>query len=79
MSLLASYSKKYVEKVKILSSCAYPFSKITVIWHDLTWLHKSTKFNLHHLRMYMGFKMAVLTPKSGINRFKTRTTFKTFA
>ena len=41
-------------------------------WHDLTWPRKGPKFNLHHLREISAvFKMAVLTPKSGmINMFK---------
>ena len=66
MSFLASYSKKYVLKVKILYPCVYPFSKIAVIWRDLTWPRQSPKFNLHHLRnTSTGFKMAVLTLKLG--------------
>ena len=69
MSFLASHSKKYVQRVKILSPCAYPFSKIAVIWRDLTWAGKSPKFNLHHLRnISTAFKMSVLTPKSGIEQ-----------
>ena len=49
-----------------MSPCTYHFSKIAVKWRDLTWLRKSPKF-LHHLqKISMGFKMAVLTPKSGI-------------
>ena len=36
-------------------------------WRDLTWRRKGPKFNLHHLReISVAFKMAVLTPKSGI-------------
>ena len=36
-------------------------------WRDLTWLPEGPKFNLHHLReISMVFKMAVITPKSGI-------------
>ena len=51
-----------------MAPCPYPFSKIAVIWCDLTWPHKSPKFNLHHLRdISTGFKMVVLTTqKSGI-------------
>ena len=67
MSLLASYSKKYVQKVKVLSPQVYPFSKMVVKWRDLTWPRKSPKFNLHHLRkISTEFKMAMLTSKSGI-------------
>ena len=41
---------------------------MTMKWRDLTWPRKSPKFNLHHLRnIYTGFKIAVLTPKSGIH------------
>ena len=40
---------------------------MAVKWRGLTWPCKSLKFNLHHLqKISMGFKMAVLTPKSGI-------------
>ena len=40
-------------------------------WHDLTWPRKGLKFNLHHLRgILVAFKMAVLTPKSGIKRIE---------
>ena len=54
-------------KGKNMSACDYPFSKIAVKWRDLTWSRKSPKFSLHHLRkISTGFKMAVLTPKSGI-------------
>ena len=67
MSFLASYSKKYALKVKILSPRVYSFTKMAVKWRDLTWSRRSPNFNLHHLRkIYTGFKMAVLTPKSGI-------------
>ena len=67
MLFLASYSKKYIKKVKILSPRVYPLSKMVVRWRDLTWPRQSPKFNLHHLRkISTGFKMAVLTPKSGI-------------
>ena len=53
----------------MLSLCAYPFSKIAVICRDLTWPRKSPKLNLHHLRnISTGFKMAVLTTKSGIRK-----------
>ena len=39
------------------------------MWRDLTWPRKSLKFNLHQLRnISMGFKMAVLTPKSGTEK-----------
>ena len=42
---------------------------MAVKWSDLTWLRKSSKFNLHHLRkISTGLKMAVLTPKPGIHR-----------
>ena len=52
----------------MLSACAYPFSKIAVKWRDLTWRPESPKFNLHHLqKISTGFKMAVLTSKSGID------------
>ena len=52
------------------SPCADPFSKIGVILRDLTLPRKSSKFNLHHLRnISTGFKMVVLTPKSGIMKF----------
>ena len=67
MSFLTSYSKEYVQKIKLLSPYANPFSKIAMKWCDLIWSRKSPKFNLHHLRnISAGFKMAVLTPKSGI-------------
>ena len=67
MSFLASYSKKYVYKVKKLSPRVYLFIKMTVKWRDLAWPRKSPKFNLHHPRKKSaGFKMAVLTPKLGI-------------
>ena len=47
--------------------CVYPFSQMEVKLCDLTWLHKSLKFNLHHLwKRSVGFKMAMLTPKLGI-------------
>ena len=50
-----------------MSPCPYPFSKIAVIWRDLTWPCKSPKFNLHHLQnIYAGFKITRLTLKSGI-------------
>ena len=50
-----------------MSRCAYSFSQIAVILRDLAWPHKSQKFNLHHLlNIFTGFKMTVLTPKSGI-------------
>ena len=50
-----------------MSPCPYPFSKIAVIWCDLTWPCKSPKFNLHHLQnIYAGFKITRLTLKSGI-------------
>ena len=36
-------------------------------WRDLTWPRKIPKFNLHHQQeIPMVFKMAVLTPKSGV-------------
>ena len=45
---------------------------MAVKWHDLTWSCKSPKFNLHHLRKIpTGFKIAVLTPKSGIDYKQT--------
>ena len=34
-------------KSKILSTCAYTFSKIAMIWRDLMWPRKSPKINLH--------------------------------
>ena len=50
-----------------MSPCADPFTKIAVIWHDLTWPCKSPKFNLHHLQnISIRFKMAVLTLIAGI-------------
>ena len=55
-----------------MSPCAYPFSIIAVMWRDLTWPRKSPKFHLHHLRnISTQFKMAMLTPKSGISLHKT--------
>ena len=37
-------------------------------WHDLTWFRIDPKFNLYHLQeISAGFKMAVLTLKSGIS------------
>ena len=52
----------------MLSAYAYPFSKIAVKWRDLTWRPGSPKFSLHHLqKISTGFKMAVLTAKSGID------------
>ena len=56
---LGSSSQKY----------AYPFSKFAVIQGHLTWPRKSLKFKLHHLEIeniFTGFKMTVLSPKSGI-------------
>ena len=45
---------------------------MAVKWHDLTWSCKSPKFNLHHLRKIpTGFKIAVQTPKSGIDYKQT--------
>ena len=67
--VLQSRSKPVIPRnIKtILSPCAYPFSKIAVKWHYLSWPCKSPKFNLHHLRKTpMGYKMTVLIPKSGI-------------
>ena len=49
--------------IKILSPRLY------LSWkrYDLTWPRKGPKFNLYHLRKKsVIFKMAVLTPKSGI-------------
>ena len=47
--------------------CVYPFSQMEVKLCDLTWPHKSPKFNLHHLwKPSVGFKMAMLTLKLGI-------------
>ena len=38
-------------------------------WCDLTWSRIDLKLNLHHLRKTStGFKMAVLTPKSDIDK-----------
>ena len=55
-----------------MSPGAYPFSIIADIWRDLTWPRKSPKFHLHHLRNTSAqFKMAMLTPKSGISLHKT--------
>ena len=63
MTIVASFSKKYALKIKILSPRVYPFSKMTVKWQFC----KSPKFNLHHLRkISTEFKMAVLTLKSSI-------------
>ena len=57
-----------------MSPCVYPFSKMAVKWRELTWPCKSPKFNLHYLRkISTGFKMAVLTPKSGIIQTKLLT------
>ena len=68
MLFLASYSMKYLQKVKMLSPHIYHFSKMAVKCHDLKWPRKSQKFNLHHLwKISRGSKMAVLTPKSGIH------------
>ena len=40
---------------------------MAVKWRDLTWSRKSPKFDMHLLRTTStGFKMAVLTAKSGI-------------
>ena len=52
----------------MLSPNAFPFSKMAVKWRDITWPRKSPKFNLHHLqKISTGFKMAVLTLKSGMS------------
>ena len=38
-------------------------------WRDLTWSRIGLKLNLHYMRKTStGFKMAVLTPKSGVIR-----------
>ena len=38
-------------------------------WRGLTWSRIGLKLNLQHLwKTSTGFKMAVLTPKSGINK-----------
>ena len=67
MSYLASYSKKYVLKVKIFSLCVYPFTKMAVKLSDLRWSCKSPTFNLHQLqKISTVFKIAVLTPEPGI-------------
>ena len=56
----------WIKGKNIVSLCLF-FSKIPVIRRDLAWPRKSPKFNLHHLQnISTGFKMAVLTPKSGI-------------
>ena len=58
-------------KVKILSPSVNAFSKMAVKWRDLTWPRKSPEFNLHQLvKISTGFKMAALTPKSGIVNIK---------
>ena len=61
--LLASYSTKFVQKVKILPPCGYYFKKI----HDLTLPRIGLKFNFHHLwKISMGLKMVLQTLKLGI-------------
>ena len=63
MSFPANNSKKYVQKVKVLSLCLYSFIK----WYDLTWPCNSPKFNLYHQqKISTGFKMVVLTSKFGM-------------
>ena len=57
--------------IKILFPRVYSFRKMAMKWCDLTWPGKSPKSNLHHLRkISAGFKMTVLTPKSGIAQLK---------
>ena len=61
MSFLANYSKKYVQKVKLLSPRVYPFSKMAVKWRESIWPRKSPKLNLHHLqKISAGFKGALM-------------------
>ena len=49
--------------MKTLSPHAYPLKK----WPDLIWPCNSSEFSLHHLQQTSaGFKMVVLTPKSGV-------------
>ena len=66
-SIPADYSKKICIKSKNIVSSRLSLSEK---WRDLTWPLKGPKFNLHHLReTFMAFKMAVLTPKSGIRGY----------